>query len=182
VQGCWLTLAAQSRRDDLEALGYMLVYFMRGRLPWQGLKAKRHAKYPLVLEKKQATSASELCAGLPAEFADYINYVHNLRDEDRPDYQHLRKIFTKLFRRQGFEYDSVFDWTIANMHAETRSPRRQYLQNPKSDPTSLERPATSRLHDNYFVSISAFRSLLKPPTSPSYSPSFPPLLPPSYRP
>src|ERR1700759_2468457 len=80
--------AAQSRRDDLEALGYMLVYFIRGKLPWQGLKAKREAKYLLVLEKKQAISASELYAGLPSEFKDYMNYVNNLRDEDRPDYQH----------------------------------------------------------------------------------------------
>ncbi|KIW24846.1 uncharacterized protein PV07_10534 [Cladophialophora immunda] len=103
---------AQSRRDDLEALGYMLVYFMRGRLPWQGLKAKRDAKYLLVLEKKQTISAHELCAGLPSEFEDYMNYVRNLRDEDQPDYQHLRKIFNKLFRRQGFEYDNAFDWTI----------------------------------------------------------------------
>jgi casein kinase I family protein HRR25 len=111
-EGLLTVLAAQSRRDDLEALGYMLVYFMRGKLPWQGLKAKRHAKYLLVLEMKQGTSSSELCAGLPQEFADYMNYVHDLRDEDQPDYQHLRKMFTKLFRRQGLEYDNVFDWTI----------------------------------------------------------------------
>lgn len=103
---------AQSRADDLEALGYMLVYFMRGRLPWQGLKAKRDAIDLLVLEKKQATSATELCAGLPTEFVDYFNYVHGLRYEDRPDYQLLRKRFTKLFRRQGFEHDNIFDWTI----------------------------------------------------------------------
>ncbi|OAP54674.1 hypothetical protein AYL99_11122 [Fonsecaea erecta] len=103
---------AQSRRDDLEALGYMLVYFMRGRLPWQGLKAKRDAKYLLVLEKKQTISTHELCAGLPTEFEDYMNYVRNLRDEDQPDYQHLRNMFNKLFHRQGFEYDNVFDWTI----------------------------------------------------------------------
>jgi hypothetical protein len=79
MQEGWLTVAAQSRRDDLEALGYLLVYFMRGRLTWQGLKAKRLAKYPLVLEKKQATSASELCAGLPTEFADSMNYMRDLR-------------------------------------------------------------------------------------------------------
>ena len=65
-----------------------------------------------MLEKKQATSASELYAGLPSEFKDYMNYVNNLRDEDQPNYQHLRKIFNKLFRRQGFEYDNVFNWTI----------------------------------------------------------------------
>ncbi|KIW41741.1 uncharacterized protein PV06_07265 [Exophiala oligosperma] len=103
---------AQSRRDDLEALGYMLVYFLRGNLPWQGLKAKRDAKHLLVLEMKQATSASELCAGLPTEFEDYMNYVNKLRYEDRPDYQHLRRMFSKLFRQQGFDYDNVFDWTV----------------------------------------------------------------------
>jgi len=103
-EGRLTVLAAPIRRDDLKALGYMLVYFMRGRLPWQGLKAKRDAKYLLVLEKKQATSASALCAGLPAEFEDYINSVDNLRDEDQPDYQYLRKVFNKLFRRRGYEY------------------------------------------------------------------------------
>src|ERR1700712_3693685 len=111
-EGRLTVLAAQSRRDDLEALGYMLVYFMRGRLPWQGLQAKRDVKYLLVLEKKQATSASELCAGLPTAFENYMNYVHNLHDEGQPDYQGLRKMFDKLFREQGFERDNVFDWTI----------------------------------------------------------------------
>jgi len=74
---------------------------MRGRLPWQGLKAKRDAKYLLVLEKKQATSASALCAGLPAEFEDYINSVDNLRDEDQPDYQYLRKVFNSFSADEG---------------------------------------------------------------------------------
>lgn len=90
----------------------MLVYFMRGKLPWQGLKAKRYDKYLRVLEMKRATSSSELCEGLPQELTDYMNYVHNLRENDQPDYQHLRKMFTRLFRRQGYEYDNVFDWTI----------------------------------------------------------------------
>src|ERR1700761_4099698 len=111
-EGRLTVLAARSQHDDLEALGYMLVYFMRGRLPWQGIKAKRDAKSLLVSEKKQATSASELCAGLPSEFEDYMNYVNNLRDEDQPDYQHLRKMFNKLFRRQGLYTTNVFDWTI----------------------------------------------------------------------
>jgi hypothetical protein len=74
---------------------------------------------------KQATSSSELCAGLPQEFADYMNYVHDLRDEDQPDYQYLRKMFTKLFRRQGFEYDNVKPQsrsTSISINASPRSP------------------------------------------------------------
>jgi serine/threonine protein kinase len=113
LQGSLLTLsAAQSQRDDLESLGYMLIYFLRGRLPWQGLKAERDAKSLLVLQMKQATSVSELCAGLPTPFEDYMNYVKNLGDEERPDYQRLRKILNNLFRQQRFEHDNVFDWTI----------------------------------------------------------------------
>ena len=69
-------------------------------------------KYLRVLEMKQTTSVSELCVDLPTEFADYMNYVHNLCDEDRPDCRSLRKMFNDLFHQQGFEYDNVCDWTI----------------------------------------------------------------------
>ncbi|KIX02323.1 uncharacterized protein Z518_08264 [Rhinocladiella mackenziei CBS 650.93] len=104
---------AQSRRDDLESLGYMLVYFMRGKLPWQGLRVPDcEARYRRVLEMKQTIRVSDLCADLPIEFADYMNYVRNLRDDDIPDYRNLRKMFSNLFHQQGFEYDNVFDWTI----------------------------------------------------------------------
>lgn len=61
---------------------------------------------------KRTTGVSELCGDLPTEFADYMNYVHNLRDEDRPDYRFLRKMLNDLFHQQGFEYGNVFDWTI----------------------------------------------------------------------
>jgi hypothetical protein len=64
------------------------------------------------LEKKQVTSASELCAGLPTEFEDYMDYVHSLHDENQPDYQGLPEMFDELFREQGIEHDNVFDWTI----------------------------------------------------------------------
>ena len=91
----------------------MLIYFMRGRLPWQGLKnPSGEAKYLRVLEMKRTTSVSELCADLPTEFADYMHYVHSLRYEDRPDYRPLWKRFKDLYCRQGFENDNVFDWTV----------------------------------------------------------------------
>ncbi|KAK5304669.1 hypothetical protein LTR99_003734 [Exophiala xenobiotica] len=79
-----------------------------------GLNAKDDAKYQLVLEQKQTISVSRLCSGLPVEFTEYISDVKDSRDTStgKPDYQRLRKMFSKLSSRQGFEYDNVFDWTI----------------------------------------------------------------------
>jgi len=103
----------QSRRDDLESLGYVLMYFNRGSLPWQGLKAPtKKQKYDKISEKKISTSVELLCKGYAAEFAMYLNYCRSLHFEDRPDYSYLRKIFRDLFVREGYKYDAMFDWTI----------------------------------------------------------------------
>ena len=63
----------QSRRDDLEAVGYVLVYFLRGELPWQGLKAKNMKdKYEKIMEKKISTPIVVLCQGFPIEIQHFI--------------------------------------------------------------------------------------------------------------
>jgi len=101
----------QSRRDDMEALGYILIYFLQGTLPWQGLRAKNKAqKYEKISEKKLSTPVEELTKGAPAEFATYQNYVRSLRFEEKPDYAYLRQLIRNLFHRQGFSYDYIFDW------------------------------------------------------------------------
>ncbi|GLG99582.1 uncharacterized protein GBIM_06016 [Gryllus bimaculatus] len=103
----------QSRRDDLESLGYVLMYFNRGSLPWQGLKAAtKRQKYERISEKKMSTPIEELCKGYPGEFPTYLNYCRALRFEERPDYSYLRQLFRNLFHRQGFTYDYVFDWNM----------------------------------------------------------------------
>nr|GMC70864.1 casein kinase 1-like protein 2 [Ipomoea batatas] len=103
----------QSRRDDLESLGFVLMYFLRGSLPWQGLKAgNKKQKYDKISEKKVSTSIEALCRGYPAEFASYFHYCRSLRFEDTPDYAYLKRIFRELFIREGFQFDYVFDWTI----------------------------------------------------------------------
>jgi casein kinase 1 len=102
----------QSRRDDLTAIGYVLMYFNRGQLPWQGLKANtKEEKYQKICECKSATSAEALCKGYPAVFASYLNYCAALRFEDRPDYAYLRRLFKDLFMREGFVNDGMFDWS-----------------------------------------------------------------------
>ncbi|KAJ6840667.1 casein kinase 1-like protein 2 isoform X1 [Iris pallida] len=103
----------QSRRDDLESLGFVLMYFLRGSLPWQGLKAgTKKQKYEKISERKVSTSIEALCRGYPTEFASYFHYCRSLRFDDKPDYAYLKRIFRDLFIREGFQFDYVFDWTI----------------------------------------------------------------------
>ncbi|ESQ50505.1 hypothetical protein EUTSA_v10022691mg [Eutrema salsugineum] len=103
----------QSRRDDLESLGYILMYFLMGSLPWQGLKAgNKKQKYDKISEKKVSTSIEALCRGHPTEFASYFHYCRSLRFDDKPDYAYLKRLFRNLFIREGFQFDFVFDWTV----------------------------------------------------------------------
>jgi casein kinase 1 len=103
----------QSRRDDLESLGYVIMYFLRGALPWQGLKAAtKKLKYEKISERKMSTPIEVLCKGFPQEFVTYFQVCRSLRFEDKPDYNYLRNIFRDLFHRENFQYDYVFDWTI----------------------------------------------------------------------
>ncbi|KAF7147255.1 hypothetical protein RHSIM_Rhsim03G0239100 [Rhododendron simsii] len=103
----------QSRRDDLESLGYVLLYFLRGSLPWQGLKAAtKKQKYDKICEKKLSTPIEVLCKSHPVEFASYFHYCHSLTFDQRPDYGFLKRLFRDLFSREGYEFDYIFDWTI----------------------------------------------------------------------
>lgn len=109
----------QSRRDDLESLGYVLMYFIRGSLPWQGLRANtKKQKYERIMDRKMSTSTEQLCKGYPTEFRSYFEYCRSLRFEDRPDYAYLKRLFKELFYRKGFQYDNMFDWTILNLQQE----------------------------------------------------------------
>lgn len=103
--------AEQSRGDDLESLGYMLLYFALGSLPWQGLKTGTEKRNKLISQVKTNLPVSELCEGLPQEFATYINYTRSLGFNDKPNYPYLRKLFRTAFAARGFQYDNVFDWT-----------------------------------------------------------------------
>ncbi|KAJ4480032.1 kinase-like protein [Lentinula aciculospora] len=105
----------QSRRDDLESLGHVFMYFLRGGLPWQGLRAATNKlKYEKIGEKKQTTPISELCEGFPEEFAIYMNYVRKLGFDETPDYDFLRELFTKVLKTLDEADDGVYDWMLLN--------------------------------------------------------------------
>eukprot|EP01053_Blabericola_migrator_P000663 Blabericola_migrator_1__662@NODE_1164_length_5232_cov_13_200774_g794_i0_p2_GENE_NODE_1164_length_5232_cov_13_200774_g794_i0NODE_1164_length_5232_cov_13_200774_g794_i0_p2_ORF_typecomplete_len381_score29_64Pkinase/PF00069_25/2_7e23Pkinase_fungal/PF17667_1/8_8e14Pkinase_Tyr/PF07714_17/1_7e12Kdo/PF06293_14/1_8e07Kdo/PF06293_14/70Kinaselike/PF14531_6/1_9e05WaaY/PF06176_11/0_00021APH/PF01636_23/0_19APH/PF01636_23/1_7e02RIO1/PF01163_22/0_026FTA2/PF13095_6/0_087YrbLPhoP_reg/PF10707_9/0_2DUF3824/PF12868_ len=104
----------QSRRDDLEAAGYVMLYFARGGiLPWQGLKAsKKQEKYKLIMEKKLSTPVEVLCQNQPREFSAYLRYCHALRFTDSPDYDHLRRLLAsvRLNERIPYQAETTLDW------------------------------------------------------------------------
>jgi casein kinase 1 len=108
----------QSRRDDMEAIGYLFVYFLRGSLPWQGInwhwseKRDSAALHERILDKKTSTSVAELCSGCPSEFEKYINYCKALRFDDRPDYGYLRRLFKGYMNPFATPVggDAPYDW------------------------------------------------------------------------
>lgn len=103
----------QSPRDDMESLGYLLLYLIRGSLPWQQLEATtEEEKLKLIREKKETISTEALCDGLPKEFAAYFNHLRPLQFGDKPQYSYLRRNFQNLFSHEGFKWDNVFDWSI----------------------------------------------------------------------
>lgn len=132
----------QSRRDDLESLGYVMLYFLRGKLPWQGIPAKtRREKYQKIAQTKMATllevsaawpgvpprrdSRSRACffllqelnAGFPEEFASFLKYCRTLRFASDPDYADIRAMFRRAAERIGVEYDGQFDWVVKRAKA-----------------------------------------------------------------
>ncbi len=84
----------QSRRDDLETIGHVLLYFLRGSLPWQGLPGRsKNEKYHNIKKKKVETSLDELCKNLAPEFKQFMEYCRKLSFTDDPDYTYIIKLF-----------------------------------------------------------------------------------------
>lgn len=101
----------QSRRDDMQSLGYIFVYFLTGKLPWQNMPAEtKKEKYENIAKKKLATTAVKLTRDLPREFCNFVSYSESLKFDQQPDYASLIKSFKDLFIQQAFTYDQMYDW------------------------------------------------------------------------
>lgn len=103
-------MCEQSRKDDLEAIGYILVYLFKGKLPWQNIKHKnKQERYRIVGDRKENTSEETLTEGMPKEFLVYLKYVRNLDFEEKPHYSSLIKMFRKLYESRSYRNDKL-EW------------------------------------------------------------------------
>ena len=123
----------QSRRDDLEAVGYVLMYFLRGSLPWQGLSGKnKEERYRRILNKKLDTSAYDLCYQYPSEFETYIDYTRKMEYVEQPDYNRIRKLFLQILEKEGQNFDYIYDWTTDE---EKELRKKEFLEEKNAEKT-----------------------------------------------
>ena len=101
----------QSRRDDLESLGYVIIYLAKGTLPWANIKSEnKNELYNRIVESKKSTSHEFLCRDLPIQFEEYIRYVKGLGYEQEPDYRYLKNLFLISLQNTGGKMDFAYDW------------------------------------------------------------------------
>ena len=111
----------QSRRDDLESVGYVLVYFLGGELPWQGIKVKRfEEKYKKIMDKKISTSVESLCKGFPIEIQSFIEYTRQLKFDETPKYSYMKEILMSMAKKERIEFDYDYDWNRKQMERKGR--------------------------------------------------------------
>lgn len=138
--------AEQGRRDDLESVGYLLIYFLHGRLPWQGITADTPVqKYEKIGEQKFSLSLDTLCAGIPTEFYLYMKYCRSLYFTEQPDYMYLRQLFKVIFRNHYLIHDYLYDWVDIDTEI-ARHQRSAQEQDGKQKKKKLAPQITSRKH------------------------------------
>lgn len=94
----------QSRRDDLESIGYILIYLSKNKLPWQGIKTKNKIeRRRKINERKLVITPEELCLGLPENYLKYFHYVKGLQFSDKPNYDYLRSLFMNVWKNLNIE-------------------------------------------------------------------------------
>ncbi|KAA6385690.1 MAG: putative Casein kinase I, partial [Streblomastix strix] len=106
--------ADQSRRDDMEAVGYVLVYLLKGYLPWQGVRGNTRAEKQeaIGVMKNTIDLRQQLCTNMPDEFAIYLEYVRGLAFDQEPDYRYCRKLFRQAFSKENYIKDYIFEWNF----------------------------------------------------------------------
>ena len=101
----------QSRRDDLESLCYLIIYFFKGSLPWQGLKiSSRIQRFETITKMKKNIKIENLCEDLPPEIIIFCKYTKKLGFTDSPRYEYMKNLFFSVLNKFGYKYDNKFSW------------------------------------------------------------------------
>ena len=101
----------QSRRDDIEGIAYNLIYLVKGKLPWQGVKTKnKKEKHKKIMESKLQISPEKLCEGLSGEFVSLLKYARELEFEEKPDYKRFKLMFKNRITMNGGILNWEYDW------------------------------------------------------------------------
>jgi casein kinase 1/casein kinase 1 epsilon len=129
----------QSRRDDIESFAYILIYFLRGYLPWQNMKAvNKKEKFERIHEIKASTTTEKLCQSCPPEFGEILDYARKLEFTEQPNYDLIRRILRRIWERSQFTNDLIFDWTQTSALTQPK-PVTKDNPIPPSSPDSKER-------------------------------------------
>ncbi|RWS13742.1 casein kinase I isoform gamma-3-like protein [Dinothrombium tinctorium] len=118
----------QSRRDDLEAIGYILMHFLRSDLPWKITTFNVEDKYEQIGNEKEKTSLEKLCDGFAEEFVEYLHYVRELEFFEKPNYDMLREKFVNLFNEKYFGADREYDWQIEMRRIDERIQKNEKIE------------------------------------------------------
>jgi hypothetical protein len=101
----------QSRRDDIESIGYLLVYLFKGSLPWFNLEgSSKKMRYSKIMEVKRDLNYEEFCKDLPFEFVDYFKYIRSLQFDQTPEYDYLKSLFKAASNKLDIKLDYKYDW------------------------------------------------------------------------
>ena len=115
----------QSRRDDLESVGHMLIFLLKGFLPWQKFEHINLSKFEEINQvflMKKNLSVKELCKDLPPQIGEYLLYCRKLKFEQKPDYDYCRGLFIKILFDLQTSYDLKFSWiSVKNINRNINS-------------------------------------------------------------
>lgn len=105
----------QSRRDDLESMAYCLIYFSKGKLPWQGVPgANKQEKFAKIRKIKETMPINQICEGINPVFSKILYYIRNLNFDELPSYLYIKTALKRAFIKENLIDDGLYDWNYIN--------------------------------------------------------------------